>query len=146
MAKATKATSKAKETKKPATKATKATPKVETQVGQTFSTDSLARAISAKSVDGDGKAKYSITEATEFINLFKDSVADALRTGQKIQLTGFLTIAPSYRNEREGNNVLTGDKMTIPASVTFNAKVGKGLKDIAKELPDEIVEAIKNSK
>ena len=145
MAKTAKANvkAKAKETKKTSTKTT---PKVETQVGQTFTTDSLARAISAKSADSDGKAKYSITEANEIINLFKDSVADALKTGQKIQLTGFLTITPSYRNEREGNNVLTGDKMTIPASVTFNAKVGKVLKDISKELPAEIVEAIKNSK
>lgn len=138
MAKATKATTKA-------TKA-KATKKIESVANKTFTTDSLARAISAKSADVDGKVKYSITESAEIINLFKDAVADALKAGQKVQITGFLTITPSYRNEREGNNVLTGEKMTIPASVTFNAKVGKGLKDIAKDLPEEIVEEIKNSK
>ena len=134
-----------KKTTKPAPKA-KATKKVEkeTVVSKAFTTDSLARAISAKSADADGKAKYSITEANEIVNLFKDAVADALKAGQKVQLTGFLTITPSYRNEREGNNVLTGEKMTIPASVIFNAKVGKGLKDIAKELPEDVIEAIKN--
>lgn len=130
-------------TKKPATKAKK--PAVESLVGETFTTDALARAISAKSAV-DGKAKYSITESAEIIALVKEAIADALKAGQKIQLTGFLTITPSYRSEREGNNVLTGEKMTIPASVTFNAKVGKGLKDIAKELPEEIVEDIKNAK
>ena len=130
----------AKATKAPAKK------KVETQVGKTFSTDSLARAISAKSVDADGKATISITQAGEIVNYFKEAIIDALKTGQKVQLTGFLTIAPSYRKEREGNNVLTGEPMTIPASVTFNCKAGKSLKDIAKELPEEVVEAIKSAK
>ena len=126
-------------------KATKAA-KVETQVGTTFTTDSLARAISAKSADADGKTTISITQANEIVGMFKDSVMDALKEGKKVQLTGFITITPSYRNEREGNNVLTGERMTIPASVTFNCKAGKAVKDIAKDLPDAIVDAIKASK
>lgn len=124
----------------------KKAPKIETHVGETFTTDSLARAISAKSAGEDGKPSISISQAGEIVNYFKDAITDALKTGQKVQLTGFLTITPSYRNEREGNNVLTGEKMTIPASVTFNCKAGKTLKDVAKELPKEVVDAIKNQK
>ena len=113
------------------------------EVGGTFTTDSLARAISAKSAYESGKSKYSISESAELINLFKEAVADALRAGQKVQLTGFMTITPTYRKEREGNNVTTGGKVTIPASVAFTAKTGKMLKDIAKALPDDIVAEIK---
>lgn len=120
--------------------------KKELKVGTVFTTDSLARAISAGSADADGKVKYSISEAAEIINLFKESIKDAVKEGQKVQLTGFISITPAYREEREGNNVFTGDKMTIPASVTLNVKAGKALKDVARDLDADIVAAIKASK
>ena len=126
-------------TKKTAAKAVKA---AETT---TFTTDSLARAISAKSAV-DGKPAYSITEANEIVNLVKEAITDAVKAGQKVQITGFLSIVPSYRAEREGNNVLTGESMTIPAAVVLNVKAGKGLKDAAKETPAAVVEALKAEK
>ena len=36
--------------------------------------------------------------------------------------------------------------MIIPASVSFNAKAGKRVKDLADKLAPEVVEAIKNLK
>ena len=120
--------------------------KKESLVGTTFTTDSLARAISAHSADADGKVKYGIGEANEIINLFKEGIKDAIRNGQKVQLTGFLTINPVYREERQGNNVYTGDTMTIPAYVTLNAKAGKVLKDVARDLDEEVIKAIKDLK
>lgn len=114
-------------------------------VGTKLTTDALARAIAEKSVV-DCKQKFSIADAMFFLSLFKDAIEDALKKGQKVQLTGFFSITPSYRNEREGNNVCTGEKMTIPASVSFNAKAGKRVKDLADELAPEVVEAIKNLK
>ena len=134
---------KAAETAKATTKKAAATKKENTVIGTTFSMDSLAREIAATVVDGDGKQKLSITEAKEVANAFVAGIAGALKKGQKVQLTGFLTISPSYRGEREGNNVATGEKMTIPESITFNAKVGKTLKDVAKELPADVFAAIK---
>lgn len=127
-------------------KATKAKAKKELKVGTVFTTDSLARAISAGSMDSEGKAKYSIAESMEIINIMKESIKAAVKDGQKVQLTGFITITPAYREEREGNNVFTGEKMTIPASVTLNVKAGKALKDIARDLDADIVEAIKAAK
>lgn len=128
---------------KKATTTKKAATKKELKVGTVFTTDSLARAISAGSADAEGKPKYSITEANDIVNLVKESIKAAVKEGQKVQLTGFLSITPAYREEREGNNVFTGEKMTIPASVTLNVKAGKALKDVARELDDDIVEAIK---
>ena len=119
---------------------------VAVQVGVNSTVDTIARAMSAKSVGEDGKATLTVGKAIEFIKLFEEVVAEELKQGKRVQLTGFLTITPSYRNEREGNNVFTGQKMTIPASVTFNAKVGKSLKDIAKELPEEVMTALKEAK
>lgn len=137
MAKATKTTKKAE------TKAAKKEVKTP-EVLSTFTTESLARAMAAKT---EGAArKYGISECQEIINVMKECVGEALAAGQKVQLTGFISITPTYRDERVGNNVLTGEQMTIPAAVAFTAKVGKGLKDIAKELPDNIVAAVKSAK
>lgn len=129
---------------KPATKPAAKT--VETDESSSFTTDSLVRAISKKSEDSEGKATISLTQAGEIVGYFKDSVAEALAEGKKVQLTGFFTITPSYRESHEGNNVMTGEKMTIPASVVFNAKVGKGLKDVAKDLPASVIKSLKAAK
>ena len=132
-------TTKVTEAKKDVKKVEKAT-KAESNV---FTTDSLVRAISAKSAI-EGKPKYSLTECADIVSMFKESVMDALKEGKKVQLTGFINITPSYRKARVGNNVLTHEKMDIPAYVSYNVKAGKAMKDIAKNLPADVVERIKN--
>ena len=114
-------------------------------VGTTLTTDELARSIAEKSVV-DCKQKFSIADSKFFLSLFKEAIEDGLKKGQKVQLTGFFSITPSYRNEREGHNVCTDEKMIIPASVSFNARAGKRVKDLADKLAPEVVEAIKNLK
>lgn len=121
--------------------AKKATQKVTNNVGTIFSTESAVRALAEKSKGSE--LELTNKDAALVIEMFKDVISDAVATGQKVQLTGFLTLEPSYRKAREGNNVATNEKMEIPESVVLNAKAGKKLKDVVKALPADVFAAIK---
>lgn len=120
--------------------------KVTNNVGTTFSTEDIVKAMSEKSKVAGSEFQLTQKQAADSLSLFKEAVQDALATGQKVQLTGFITIEPSYRSPRKGNNVVTGEPMDIPESVALNVKAGKSLKDTAKELDASIVKSLKASK
>ena len=113
-------------------------------VGTTFTTEDIIKGISEKSKATD--TALSQKDVAHTINLLKEVVGEALSSGQKIQMTGFVTIEPSYRSSRKGNNVVTGEPMDIPESAVLNVKAGKGLKDVAKGYDKDILDALKNSK
>ncbi len=123
--------------------AKKAPAKVEAEVAGNFTTETLVKALATKSAENEIVGKLSQNQTKEIVNMVVESISEALAAGQKVQLMGFLTITPVFRPAHEGNDVMTGNKMMIPDSVGFNAKVGKKLKDIAKELPQETFDAIK---
>lgn len=114
-------------------------------VGQTLNTEGIVKAMCEAS-KAEGGTPISQKDAANALNLFKNVVSQAIGTGQKVQMTGFLTFAPSYRAPRQGNNVITGEKMDIPGGVVINVKAGKSLKDIAKGLDDSIVKAVQAQK
>lgn len=116
--------------------------KVTNNVGETVNTDGIIKAMVEKS-KADGASGISQKEASQAVHLLKDVVADALATGQKVQLTGFLSFNPSYRSPRKGNNVITNESMDIPESVVVSIKAGKGLKDVMKGLDSSVVQAVK---
>lgn len=118
--------------------------KVTNNVGTTFTTEDIIKAISEKSKTSD--TPFSQKEAANAVAFLKEAVNEALATGQKVQMTGFITIEPSYRNARKGNNVVTGEPMDIPESVVLNVKAGKGLKDTAKALDKSIMSDLKGDK
>lgn len=133
-----------KTTAKASTAAKKAAPaKKEAEASGNFTTETLAKALASKSAENEVLGKLSINQSKEVINIIVESISEALAAGQKVQLMGFLTISPTFRPEHAGNDVMSGKQMTIPDSVGFNAKVGKKLKDIAKELPDDVFNRIK---
>ena len=68
------------------------------------------------------KAEISKKDAERALNAFTDTVSDALREGDKIQLVGFGA-------ERTGRNPQSGETMVIPASKIPKFKAGKALKD-----------------
>ncbi len=59
-------------------------------------------------------------------------IVGALKTGAKVQITGFGTFETRRRGPRMGRNPRTGDRIQIPASVTPAFRAGKGLKDGVK--------------
>ena len=118
--------------------------KIANNVGTTFTTEDIIKGISEKSKVTE--TALSQKDVAHTINLLKEVVGEALSSGQKIQMTGFVTIEPSYRSSRKGNNVVTGEPMDIPESAVLNVKAGKGLKDVAKGYDKDILDALKNSK
>ena len=76
------------------------------------------------------KAEISKKDAERALNAFTDTVSDALREGNKIQLVGFGTFEVSERTERTGRNPQSGETMVIPASKIPKFKAGKALKDV----------------
>ncbi len=75
------------------------------------------------------KAGISKKDAEKALAAFTDTVADALKKGDKVQLVGFGTFEVSCRGARTGRNPRTGETMQIAASKAPKFKAGKALKD-----------------
>lgn len=84
--------------------------------------DKLADKTSLSKADA-GRAVDALFDASGGI------IADALRAGTKVQITGFGTFETRKRGARMGRNPRTGERIQIPASVSPAFRAGKGLKD-----------------
>ena len=62
-----------------------------------------------------------------------DTIAAALKEGDKVQLVGFGSFEVKNRAERIGRNPKTKEAITIPASKVPVFKAGKALKDTVAE-------------
>lgn len=60
---------------------------------------------------------------------FTDSVVEALKEGEKVQLMGFGTFEIKERPARTGRKPSTGETIEIPAKKVPVFKAGKGFKD-----------------
>ncbi|MEI3175825.1 MULTISPECIES: HU family DNA-binding protein [unclassified Candidatus Paralachnospira] len=76
------------------------------------------------------KAELSKKDAEKAVKALTDTVAEALKAGDKVQLVGFGTFEVSERAAREGRNPRSGETMTIAASKMPKFKAGKALKDL----------------
>ena len=56
-------------------------------------------------------------------------IAEALRTGDKVQITGFGSFEAKHREARTGRNPRTGKEIKIAASKSPAFRSGKGFKD-----------------
>ena len=56
-------------------------------------------------------------------------IAEALRTGDKVQITGFGSFEAKHREARTGRNPRTGKEIKIAASTSPAFRSGKGFKD-----------------
>ena len=69
-------------------------------------------------------------EAQRYVESFEEVVAEALRGGEEIQITGFGKFYVREQKAREGVNPQTKEKMRIPASKVPAFSAGKGLKEV----------------
>src|SRR5260370_25860057 len=56
------------------------------------------------------------SKADEAVNAFIDTITEALKTGDKVTLTGFGTFEVRHRAARPGRDIRTKQTITIPAS------------------------------
>jgi DNA-binding protein HU-beta len=74
-------------------------------------------------------AELNKASATRAVEAMLDGIADALKSGLQVTLSGFGTFSVTQRSARTGRNPRTGETLTIPASKNPKFKAGKGLKD-----------------
>jgi len=66
-------------------------------------------------------------------NTILDSMTEALKQGERIEIRGFGSFQVKVREAREGRNPKTGEEVRIPAKRTPFFKVGKELKEKVDE-------------
>ncbi len=71
-------------------------------------------------------------DATAAVDTLFDSIQDALKDGEKVQVIGFGNFEVRERAARKGRNPQTGEEITIAASKSPAFKAGKQLKDAVK--------------
>lgn len=114
---------------------------VEKGVGTVAGVGDITKLMSELSADS--KRPFSRTEAVAALKLLESAIIESLKKGQKVQLTSFISIMPTYRTARKANNVLTGVPLDIPEGVTFTIKSGSALKAVSKGFSTETIQDIK---
>ena len=75
------------------------------------------------------KSGLTKKQAEAALNAFTDSVAEALKANDRVQIMGFGSFEVKERAAHMGRNPATGEAMEIAASKTPAFKAGKALKD-----------------
>jgi len=75
------------------------------------------------------KAELTRPRAEELIDSILNDVTEALKKGEKVNISGFGTFTVSNRKARTGRNPKTGEPIEIPASRSAKFKPGKTLKE-----------------
>ena len=78
------------------------------------------------------KAEVSKKDAEKVLNAFVETVQDAVKADDKVQLVGFGTFESKARVAREGKNPQTGEVIKIAACKVPAFKAGKAFKDMLK--------------
>ena len=75
------------------------------------------------------------------VNTIFDSMIEALRTGDRIEIRGFGSFQVKIREARDGRNPKTGEPVHISAKRTPFFKVGKELKEMVDSAPKPVHES-----
>jgi DNA-binding protein HU-beta len=75
------------------------------------------------------KAAVTKKVADTVLSAALEVVMEAVSTGDKVTLVGFGSFEPRQRQQREGRNPRTGEKMDIPATKVPAFSAGKLFKD-----------------
>ena len=71
----------------------------------------------------------SKADAAKAVDCVFETISDALKNGDGVQLIGFGSFSVTDRAAREGRNPRTGETLQIAASKQPKFKAGKALKD-----------------
>ena len=75
------------------------------------------------------KTGFSKKDSEKALAAVLDTVAETLKSGEKVQLVGFGVFETKERAARTGRNIKTKEPIEIPASRTPGFKAGKLLKE-----------------
>jgi DNA-binding protein HU-beta len=75
------------------------------------------------------KTGQTATSVGETLSALESVITEAVASGDKVQLPGFLTFDRAERAARTGRNPATGAEINIPAATVPRVKPGKTFKD-----------------
>lgn len=75
------------------------------------------------------KAGLTKKDVEKTITATLETIKEVVAEGDKVQVVGFGTFEARQRNQREGQNPRTGEKVIIPATTVPAFKAGKAFKD-----------------
>jgi integration host factor alpha subunit len=80
------------------------------------------------------KLAMNNSEAEKAVNIMLDDIIDALKQGERVNISGFGTFAVSTHEARTGRNPKTGESIEISASRSAKFKPGQQLKDSLNDM------------
>ena len=75
------------------------------------------------------ESREQLAAVNEVLSAFEATVVGEVKSGNKVQLPGFLTFEQAHRAARTGRNPQTGAEIQIAAATVPKVKVGKSFKD-----------------
>ncbi len=78
------------------------------------------------------KSDLSKKDSERAVQAVIETISEALKSGDKVQLVGFGTFEVRQRSERDAKNPATREPIHIPATKVPAFKAGKVLKDLVK--------------
>ena len=88
----------------------------------------LVTAIS-KRADVPGKTVDAVLASLQ------DELVEAITRGEKVAVSGLITVERGQRAARQGRNPQTGESIDIPAAHTVKVTAGSNLKKAASSVP-----------
>lgn len=85
--------------------------------------------LAQKLAERTNLSKSEATKAVDALFATNGIISEALRSGGKVQITGFGSFETRSREARTGRNPRTGKEIQIAASTSAAFRAGKGLKD-----------------
>lgn len=77
------------------------------------------------------RANLTQDEAGEALTALQEIITEAVTSGDKVTLPGFLSAERTHRAARSGRNPQTGEPMDIPAGYSVKLTAGAALKKAA---------------
>lgn len=79
------------------------------------------------------KANFTKIDVKKFLEAYVDTITEALKVEDVVQLIGFGSFSVKKKGARKGRNPRTGEEINIPASKRITFLAGKQLKDTVNQ-------------
>ena len=81
------------------------------------------------------RADVSTSTVDSVLSGLQDEIVDAITRGEKVAVSGLITVERTQRSARTGRNPQTGESIDIPAANTVKVTAGSSLKKAAGSVP-----------
>ena len=86
------------------------------------------------------KANLQHKQAEQVVNMVFDMMTDTLRKDDRIEIRGFGSFVNRCYGSYKGRNPKTGEVVEVPPKRVPFFKVGKELKEMVDQIPDDLME------